>query len=88
MTPKSDNPNKKGFFSDVRLPVAKRYVYPSARTRMYLIGGVGAVVIAVLFVVLTLLLWEAGARGFSAYYLNLESDDLPLLLSWMKWRSM
>ncbi len=42
--------SKKGFFSDVQLPVAKRYVYPSARTLMFMIGGVGAVLIATVFI--------------------------------------
>ena len=45
------NHSKKGFFSDVRLPVAKRYVYPSARARMFIIGGIGALAIAALFIV-------------------------------------
>ena len=50
MTRKGGKHSKKGFFSDVRLPVARQYVYPSARTKMLLIGIVGALVIAAVFV--------------------------------------
>ncbi|MFQ5568280.1 MAG: hypothetical protein ACE5G0_01310 [Rhodothermales bacterium] len=50
MAPEQNHESKKGFFSDVRLPVAKRYVYPRSRTVMFLAGGLGAVLIAVVFV--------------------------------------
>ena len=41
---------KKGFFSDVRLPVAKKYVYAPSRKAMCLFGGFGALLIAFVFV--------------------------------------
>jgi len=41
---------KKGFFSDVRLPVAKKYVYAPSRKAMFLFGGFGALLIAFVFV--------------------------------------
>ncbi len=42
-------PKRKGFFSRLRLPVAKEYVYPSPRTGMFLVGGVGALLVLGLF---------------------------------------
>lgn len=42
-------PKRKGFFSRLRLPVAKEYVYPSSRNGMFLVGGVGALLVLGLF---------------------------------------
>lgn len=39
------NRKHKGAFGDVRLPVAKEYVYPGSRNWMFIIGGVGALLI-------------------------------------------
>jgi hypothetical protein len=40
---------EKGFFSDGRLPVTKTYVYARSRTLMFLIGGLGALAVALVF---------------------------------------
>ncbi len=40
---------EKGYFSDVRLPVTKKYVYPRSRKVMFFIGGVGALLIVAVF---------------------------------------
>ena len=39
----------KGFFSRMKLPVAKEYVYPSSRNMMFVVGGVGALLVLGLF---------------------------------------
>jgi hypothetical protein len=39
----------KGFFSWLKLPVAKEYVFPSSRNMMFLVGGVGAALVLGLF---------------------------------------
>ncbi|TDI69493.1 MAG: hypothetical protein E2O85_05475 [Bacteroidetes bacterium] len=41
---------RKGFFSDLRLPVVKNYIYPSSRSSLLVIGGIGAALVAVVFV--------------------------------------
>ena len=41
---------RKGYFSDLRLPVVKEYIYPSARSSLLMIGGIGAFLVAVVFV--------------------------------------
>lgn len=51
MLKKSDKETRKGVFSDVELPVTKTYLYPSARTMMLIVGGVGAVLIAAVFII-------------------------------------
>ena len=43
--PRSEKQRQKGFFSDVRLPVARSYVYPRSRRAMLLAGGTGAVLL-------------------------------------------
>ncbi len=43
------NKARKGIFSDARLPVSKKYVYPGSRTLMFIVGGGGALIIAALF---------------------------------------
>ena len=42
--------SKKGIFSAQRLPLAKRYVEPPSRRAMFLVGGLGVLVIGVVFV--------------------------------------
>lgn len=45
----ADPRRKKGFFSRLWLPVAKRYLYPSSRNGMFLVGGVGGLALLGLF---------------------------------------
>ncbi|MGI9174611.1 MAG: cytochrome c3 family protein, partial [Rhodothermales bacterium] len=40
---------RKGFFSDVWLPVAENYIYPNSRRAMLWVGGIGAVLLFALF---------------------------------------
>ncbi len=49
MAGQSKKDSRKGFFSDVRLPVAKTYVYPPSRRAMVLVGGGGALLILAVF---------------------------------------
>ena len=40
---------RKGFFSDVWLPVAQKYLYPNSRRAMLWVGGIGALLLFALF---------------------------------------
>jgi hypothetical protein len=42
MPSKDNESRKKGTFSDIRLPVTRKYIHPASRTRMLIIGGVAA----------------------------------------------
>jgi hypothetical protein len=39
----------KGFFSWLKLPVAKEYIYPTSRNMMFFVGGIGALLVLGLF---------------------------------------
>ena len=43
---------KKGFFSQIGLPVARHYVYPKSQWNIYIIGGIGLLIVGGIFAVM------------------------------------
>ena len=49
MADQKNTGRKKGFFSQIRLPVAKQYLYPRSQWNVYIMGGIGLLVVGGLF---------------------------------------
>ncbi len=47
---KQDESRKKGTFSNIRLAISKKYIYPLSRKRMMQVGGIGCLVLLVYFI--------------------------------------
>ncbi len=76
MAKRENGQGRKGFFADVRLQVAKRYIRPLTRKQMVLIGGIGCAVLAVSYAVDTVVLDNTfiSSGPVSSNHANFESD--------------
>ena len=59
MATKNQGARKKGTFSDLRLPVTRKYITPASRTRMLVIGGIAAL----------------GILGYTVFNIGLQSGS-------------
>jgi hypothetical protein len=74
---KSQDPSrKKGTFGPVRLPVAKKYMFPSSRRAMMLAGGTGSALLLLYFLFSAFLLNDtfSAPGALSSNHANFESE--------------